>query len=420
MFSTVLEGISGYFGKSFLISVFFPSLFFWMLNLALTVLTVGLNQALDWWGKQDGQVQGFLTAAFVIWTLFMAYVLHIFMPELSKLYEGRWRMLAAILEPMRGRNKKAWRAFRSQDEKLGAETQALKTRQQALEKLLNRDVPPLPYGERVDVSALVDDATALYDRVRDWHAEDYLADDRWQEMAAKLASIQARLLALSEDELAQHKMVIGPGSKVDRIFREPYAFLDDLIRQVGQQRLELYQEWSVAYPARLEWVMPTRLGNHLRAAETYSFLRYNLDAAVVWPRLRELLPDEFAGRLSEAKTNLSLMLVLTTLALVFGVVWGGVLMAVPDASLAIYKWVAAPITFLAGIGIARVAYLNAAQGALAYGELLKTAFDLYRWQVLQALHLELPPDLESERKLWGEIGGFLYRNYPFQTCWKHA
>jgi hypothetical protein len=96
------------------------------------------------------------------------------------------------------------------------------------------------------------------------------------------------------------------------------------------------------------------------------------------------------------------------------------LLAVPDDSLAVYKWVVAPIVFLVSIGITRVAYLNAAQSALSYGELLKTAFDLYRWDALKSLHLDLPPDLESEKKLWGEIGGLLYRNYPLKTPWKHG
>jgi hypothetical protein len=95
------------------------------------------------------------------------------------------------------------------------------------------------------------------------------------------------------------------------------------------------------------------------------------------------------------------------------------LLAAPDASLAVHKWVAAPVVLLAGVGLARVAYLNAAESALSYGELLKTAFDLYRWEVLKALHLDPPSDLESERKLWGEIAGLLYRNNPFTTPWKH-
>ena len=420
MFSTVLKEITGYFGKSFLMSVFFPSLFFWMLNLALGVLSVGLDDVLEWWGPLDGQVQGFLTAAFLIWILFTAYVLHIFMGQLTRFYEGRWSFLKAIPQAMRKRNEETWKKLRDQDEALGEQLRALKGRQEAFEQLLDRDAPPLPYGTRVDVPAMAQEAAALYDQVRDWTAEDYLDDEKWKEIEDKLGSLQARILALSEDELDQHKTELGPGSKADLVFRAPYEFLNSLIGQLEQERLGVYQEWSVAFPARLSWVMPTQLGNHSRAAETYSFLRYNLDAAVIWPRLREALPEKFGGRLGEAKMNMDLMLVLTTLALVFGVVWGGILLAVPDDSLAVYKWVVAPIVFLVSIGIARVAYLNATQSALSYGELLKTAFDLYRWDALKSLHLDLPPDLESEKKLWGEIGGLLYRNYPLKTPWKHG
>jgi hypothetical protein len=413
MFSTVLAQITGYFGKAFLMSVFFPSLFFWMLNLALGVLSVGLDEVLEQWGQLDGQVQGFLAAALLIWVLFTAYVLHIFMGELTKFYEGRWGFLKAIPRAMRERSKKAWKRLRDRDEALGDQIRALKARQEVFEKLLDRDVPPLPYGTRVDVPAMAQEATVLYDQVRDWTAEDYLDDEKWNEMEEKLGSLQARILALSEDELDRHKTAIGAGSKADLVFRAPYEFLKNLVGELEQERLAVYQEWSVAFPARLSWVMPTELGNHLRTAATYPFLRYNLDAPVIWPRLQETLPEKFAGRLGEAKMNMDLMLVLTTLALIFGIAWGVIFAVWAN------DWLAALIAFLVSMAIARVAYLNASQSALSYGELLKTAFDLYRWDALKALHFDLPPDLESEKKLWGEIGGLLYRNYPLKTEWKH-
>lgn len=419
MFSTVLKEITGYFGKSFLVSVFFPSLFFWMLNLALGVLSVGLEEVLPWWEDLGGQVQGFLAAAFLIWVLFTAYVLHIFMSGLTRFYEGHWGFLKSIPQAMQKRQEATWKKLREKEDALGEQIRALKARQETFEQLLDRDVPPLPYGTRVDVSVTAQEAAALYDQVRDWTAGDYLDDKKWKAMEEQLSSLQARILALSEGELEQHKAELGTGSKADLVFRAPYEFLTGLIGQLEQDRLAVYQEWSVAFPARLSWVKPTKLGNHSRAAETYSFLRYNLDAAVIWPRLREMLPEKFAGRLGEAKMNMDLMLVLTTLALVFAVAWGAIFVAVPDEYLAVYKWVVAPIVLLLGMGITRVAYLNAAESALSYGELLKTAFDLYRWQVLEALHLDLPADLESEKKLWGEISGLLYRNYPLKTRWKH-
>ena len=119
MFSTVLKEITGYFGKSFLLSVFFPSLFFWMLNLALGLLSVGLDDALDWWGKLDGQVQGFLAVASLIWVFFTAYVLHILMGQLTRFYEGRWGFLRAIPRAMQARSKRTWKTLREQEETMG-------------------------------------------------------------------------------------------------------------------------------------------------------------------------------------------------------------------------------------------------------------------------------------------------------------
>lgn len=56
-------------------------------------------------------------------------------------------------------------------------------------------------------------------------------------------------------------------------------------------------------------------------------------------------------------------------------------------------------------------YQNAVQAALDYGEKIKAAFDLYRWEVLKQLHLQLPKNFEEERKLWTEVGGLLLRSY---------
>jgi hypothetical protein len=68
------------------------------------------------------------------------------------------------------------------------------------------------------------------------------------------------------------------------------------------------------------------------------------------------------------------------------------------------------LTLLATILLlAQLSYRSAVQAALAYGEQIKTTFDLYRRQLLDALHLQLPTNLTDERKLWTELGGLIYR-----------
>lgn len=419
MFDTALQLISDYLGKSFLVSFFFPSLFFWTLNLALGVLSLGLDDVLRWWGEQDGQVQAFLTAAFLVLIFLTAYLLRIFMGQLTRFYQGEWGGLKSLLAVVQKRNEETWEALHSRSVELGDKVRVLKARQKSLDQIFNRDAPSPSYGAQPDVSAMAREATTLYEQVRAWTVEDYLDDEKWQPLMEQLDAIQRRVLALSASELEQHEAQVGSGSPVDMLFRTLDESLKELVGCWEQDQLQVYHEWTETFPAQLNRVRPTRLGNHLAAAETYSFLRYNLDAAIIWPRLREILPEKFADRLSDAKMNMDLMLVLTTLALAFGVAWGGILLAAPDAALRVYKWVAAPIAFAPGLAVARLTYLTAAQSARAYGEIFKAAFDLYRWDLLKALHLDLPPSLENEKELWGQVSSLFYRNYPLQTPWKH-
>jgi hypothetical protein len=60
--------------------------------------------------------------------------------------------------------------------------------------------------------------------------------------------------------------------------------------------------------------LPTRIGNILRAAETWPADKYGLDAVVVWPRLWLLLPDISRQELLAARAALD--------SAVAAVIWG--------------------------------------------------------------------------------------------------
>jgi hypothetical protein len=179
-------------------------------------------------------------------------------------------------------------------------------------------------------------------------------------------------------------------------------------RKAGELRDQLgtlERQWFLFLPSERASVMPTRLGNILRASEFYPLKRYNLDSVVSWPRLQSLLPKEFAEGLRDAKANLDLLLVVTTLAGIFALGW--------ELGLGIFtaRW---DLFLLASLGwlLALAGYFAALQAARSYGELIKAAFDLHRWELLKALHLKLPESYQEERKLWEDVSELLYRNYP--------
>lgn len=151
--------------------------------------------------------------------------------------------------------------------------------------------------------------------------------------------------------------------------------------------------------------MPTRLGNILRAAEIYPRERYGIDSVVIWPRLRHLLPSAVVDGLVEAQTALDSLLLLQTLAAVFGIV-APVALVVREES-----WWLVAASFLAW-AVAWISQRSALQFATTYAEQIRTVFDLYRLDLVKYLGFETPDDLSAERQLWDDLTQFYLRNLP--------
>jgi hypothetical protein len=157
---------------------------------------------------------------------------------------------------------------------------------------------------------------------------------------------------------------------------------------------------------------PTRLGNLLRSAESYSQDRYGVSAVRAWPRLYHLLPDTFVTSMADARASMEFLLVLSFLAAVY----------VPLA--AIYLIIsAAPLPWIygslvAGAVLALFAYRAALAPAAIFGSHIRTAFDLYRLKLLRSLNAPVPATPDEERRIWSEAIRFLDFGTP--TTWRYV
>lgn len=161
--------------------------------------------------------------------------------------------------------------------------------------------------------------------------------------------------------------------------------------------------YGFPFPDEPEEVMPTRLGNILKNAELYPAQRYDIDAVVMWPRLYPLLPDAFARLLGSARGSLELMLVISSLSMLFAVVASAYLWVTGGS------WQLFLACSLGGFLVAYLAYLSALEAALSYGALLKSAFDLYKGDLLQKMGYQSPNSLQEERTLWTKLHELVYR-----------
>lgn len=290
MFASVLGQVTGQLDRRFILNAFFPTLVFALLmGLIVVSGAVGLDPAIEWWGKQAALVQVMLTIGVVAAVFVAANVVAASMLSITRMFEG-------YAGPGRigagwGRNYHYWRLQRLQDEDGDSAAEKAKKERQR------------------------------------------------------------------------------------RRFPENAKDASDMA--------------------------PTRLGNVLRGAELYPFVRYGLPAISIWTRLYHLLPEELRGALEEARSSMELLLVVSF--------WSGILSVAGSVCLLVYgastAWVLS--TLLGSAATAALAYLGALGPARVYGNLVRTAFDLHRLELLTAMRVPLPASPAEERLVWSTLIRFL-------------
>jgi len=162
-----------------------------------------------------------------------------------------------------------------------------------------------------------------------------------------------------------------------------------------QAQLDYQRRWLPSQPHAL---MPTQLGNILRAAELRPESKYGLNAVVCWPHLWMLLPEHPRNDLQDTRASLN------TAARVW--LWG----------LLLWVWACfgpwTPWALLAlplGFVTMALAYRWALSTARSYGDLLDAAFDLYRGELYKALRWPLPENSDTETAMGKQLSQSLWR-----------
>jgi hypothetical protein len=134
------------------------------------------------------------------------------------------------------------------------------------------------------------------------------------------------------------------------------------------------------YPRKEEHLMPTRIGNILRAGEDAAGTRYGLQLNAITERLWPSLSPTIAGSVSRNLETIDTMCALCV-----------ALLAATAATLPVLwhpsGWTWIP---LFTVVTAAVAYRAALRAATGHARLLAAAVDLHRFDMLAALHLQLP------------------------------
>lgn len=159
--------------------------------------------------------------------------------------------------------------------------------------------------------------------------------------------------------------------------------------RAARRRAARAKKWRPYYPPSADEVMPTLLGNVLRAYERRAGERYHLSTVTALPRLNQHLSERMAAAYNGAVDALDAAAMMTISAGLSAVV--GAAAFHDDPALYWLPISLAVVTFMS--------YRGAVVAAVQHGLYLETAFDLHRFDMIKALHLDLPRNVDEERML---------------------
>lgn len=187
--------------------------------------------------------------------------------------------------------------------------------------------------------------------------------------------------------------------------RRVYARRDYVARSAAKARAERILS---RYPFTGDYdLLPTSLGNALRAGETTAGERYGLDTLSSWLRVYPNLSTQLTASADSARDALDACV---NLCFTFFV------LSILSAVAAYHNPGALWIPILALLMMA-MTYAGAISATVSYNETLRAAYDLHRFDMVKALHYKLPTTEDEEAKLFRDLSALFQvpKNYRSMT-----
>jgi hypothetical protein len=190
--------------------------------------------------------------------------------------------------------------------------------------------------------------------------------------------------SLRERRREHHKM------RRERLKNDDAARHDRLERQRLRAQLDQYPRLAAS-------VMPTRLGNVLRAAESYGHVQYGLDTVILWWPLMSVCDDGTKAALDDARAVMDFFVGVLILAPLFASSAGVAALVTEE-----------PVAFhgLWSLALLYPAYLGAVSSAGLYGRLLRSVADTARHALADQLRIAVPTDISRENELWTAVSDY--------------
>ncbi len=203
-------------------------------------------------------------------------------------------------------------------------------------------------------------------------------------------------------EKRRYHRVVSELEKLDDEYSECIDQKKEFPVKSRTRRNELMRQLAEEFPDKEEYLLPTPFGNVLRSFEVYPRYMYGFEAIDGWGRLLAVIPRDYVELIDAARAQVDFWV---NLGIVF------ILLQIEYIALAFItgtplQWWIVLLFILLGT----LAPLRATSSAREWGDFVKSAFDVYRFNLLKSLGIELPKSREQERALWTKYSqAIIYR-----------
>jgi hypothetical protein len=386
MLSALLNNIVTWFSKTFLIASFLPVLAFTFMNGFLAYL---FFDAWREWCDQNlihssgaGQL-AFLTSVLVIALVLISYLVSSISNFLRQIMEGNWfDWLVHIFAPAQEKRlanleQKIIDAVKTQDE-------------------LSDDLQRL-------ASSILNEKSQKYKKSELYVGDEQLerSIDRLQRMRSQNQLLDIKSLDHALTRFSQLIAIynINASASAKRPLFRCHTQLHDLMNfGMEQATLEYVRLTNILNSSFGTYLAPTRMGNIANSIQAYTERRYRCNLNSIVSNLLWCIQQNSQGNtaLQDAKTQLDFLILSSYLTGLWTLIWLCVL-GVFHSSV----WFIA--IALGGPVITYCWYLAASEQYRAFNDVLSTSLDIYRFDLLKALRMPIPVDVQEERLIWGQL-----------------
>lgn len=408
--TTILDAFNGFFSRAFWFGSFLPVAVVAFAHASLAAIAFPAAVPLrDWIAASFGDQASSFAVVFAALVV-VAYVLNPLIPLFRGLLDGSLLPSWAHTLLRQDRVSK-WRKAKG-DLRTAMRIQAafalLNTQQVALlqQKRATGDGP----GKITDPNAILA-AEAAIRKVK---------GQAWFSRLPDLAVVQgavARLATALEKNATQIKGGAPKNGHLALRLDEAHRALLDLLVEAEDESRHQFQTLATRLATwDLHGFQATRIGDARRVSERYSTDTYHVDFDYLWPRLQLAMEGEETGlgqRLTNARSQIDFAILALVLFITIPVAWLPLLVCTGTG----------PLLFLAVGLITPLAtsffYELVVRSQFAFGELVNTAIDRYRFELLTLLHQPLPATLSAERELWRRLSATSEPGNAADLTYKH-